>query len=117
MSESLSYRNSIDKQLSMLAEDDKEFKAELIGIYTEYMDEIQYEFALLLRKKDQEGLALLHHKHKTTCHVLALQALNDAFERARSLLTTPPSDSGTQEVLISQVNTICRDALAQLQDI
>ncbi|MEM6844729.1 MAG: hypothetical protein AAF944_20635 [Bacteroidota bacterium] len=118
MSENSMYRNTIDYQLSKIAEDDQGFKKELVAIYSEYMRDIPQDFIHLIQQKNWEGLVQLHHKHKTTCHVLALQDLSDTFEQVRGVVSTKLPDK--EELLnnyISKVSAICLTTLTQLQEI
>nr|WKN39335.1 hypothetical protein K4G66_11600 [Tunicatimonas sp. TK19036] len=117
MSGQLPHRNAIDKHLSALAEGDEEFKRELIGIYTNYMIEIPREFARFTINKQQEELGLLQHRHKTTCHVLALEELSETFTEARTILKGNHSTNVAINELINKVNSICNTTLYQLKDI
>ena len=117
MSETPRYRNPVDKQLSKLVEGDQLFKNELVGIYSKYMQDIPEEFIRLVNQKNAQGLALLDHKHKTTCQVLALQQLSGVFKQTQSTLE---SQSYSDEILndyITRVTTICNITLTQLQEL
>lgn len=117
MSEHSQYRNPVDQQLSQFVEGDRAFKSELIGIYSKYMVDIQREFAQLVNQKNLEGLALLHHKHKTTFHVLALSTLSDVFERTRRSLDDKCHDDKLLSEFCNEVDTMCNATLVQLQEI
>lgn len=111
------YRNIIDKQLSELVEGDLTFKSELVSVYSSYMRDIPEEFAQLVNQKNAQGLALLDHKHKTTCQVLALQQLSGVFKQTRSMLESKPNADEILGDYIIRVTTICKATLAQLQEL
>jgi hypothetical protein len=117
MSGTPQYRNTIDKQLSELVEGDLTFKNELVSVYSRYMRDIPEEFAQLVNQKNAQGLALLDHKYKTTCQVLALQQLSGVFKQTRSILESKPYADKVLDDYIIRVTTICNTALAQLQEL
>ncbi|MEM8966793.1 MAG: hypothetical protein AAGE93_10275 [Bacteroidota bacterium] len=118
MPEDSMYRNTIDYQLSKIAEDDQGFKEQLVAIYSEYMRDIPQDFTHLIQEKNWEGLVQLHHKHKTTCHVLALQELSDTFEQVRgAVINKVPDQEKLLDNYIARVSTICFTTLTQLQEI
>ena len=119
MSKDRLYLNEIDHQLSKITGNDQEFKQELATIYSEYMRVIPRKFITIIEEKDRNGLTQLHHKHKTTCHVLSLQELSETFVKAKRILSAPVSldEEHTLSGCVEQVITICNDTLAQLQEI
>lgn len=117
MSEHSQYRNPVDQQLSQFVEGDRAFKSELTRVYSKYMVDIQQEFAQLVNQKNLEGLALLHHKHKTTFHVLALSTLSNVFEQTRRYLDDKCHDDELLNEFCNEVSTICNTTLVQLQEI
>ncbi len=118
MPEDSLYRNTIDYQLSKIAENDQDFKKQLVTIYSDYMRDIPAYFARLIEQEGLTGIMELQHKHKTTCHILALQSLSDTFAEAQSILS---EEIANREILLSdctkKVTTICHDTLTQLQEI
>lgn len=108
------YAHAIDRQLSELTGGDLNFKSELVAIYVRYMQDIKQEFAQLMHQRDQTGMRLLQHKHKTTCHVLALPELTEAFEQAKVALASGRTEADSVDVLIKKVIRICNAALHQL---
>jgi len=117
MSELPQYRNKVDKQLSELVEGDLAFKNELVKVYSKYMQDIPAEFTQLVNQKNAQGLALLDHKHKTTCQVLALQQLSRVFKQTRSMLESQPHANEILDDYITRVTAICNTTLAQLQEL
>lgn len=118
MPENSLYRNTIDYQLSKVTENDQDFKMQLATIYSDYMRDIPPHFARLIERKSLPDIVKLQHKHKTTCHVLALQSLSDTFSEAENILSEEIAD---REILLNscakKVTTICYNALTQLQEI
>ncbi|WKN45853.1 hypothetical protein [Tunicatimonas pelagia] len=117
MSEHSLYRNTVDHQLSKVAENDRDFKKQLVVIYSDYMRDIPHDFARLAEQRNLTGIAELHHKHKTTCHVLSLQALSDAFAEARDILKKETAKEVSLNSCTEKVTNICHNTLTQLQEI
>lgn len=118
MSKHPSYRNTIDYQLSKITENDQDFKKQLIAIYSNYMRDIPTDFLRLVEQKNLAGIVQLHHKHKTTCHILALHQLSDALAEARDILAEKATNKENQlSNCTEKISFICHNTFTQLQEI
>ncbi len=105
------------RKLSVLAEGDKLFVKELTRLYIINFQELRHNFRMIMLDQDQQALAFMHHKYRTTFLMFDLMELATEVEKGKKLLETTTINALEMHQLISNVEKSCDEILSELHEV